>query len=278
MKTPRTYLAWSLGLGLMAGVGAVQAQVKSIPVAPVHGAAVDVQAQPRSAVPSPLEDRLAALERQAQNQGVLALHNQISELKTEIAKLRGRQEELQHQLQLAEQRTKELFSDLDDRLKELSKTVSSPPAVVSPVQPSAPVPQGGSLLSQGQAPSSEQEAKAYEEALILFRESNFQAAAQAFQRYAESFPGGALAANAVYWLGLSRFSLKDYPAAIAAHEQLLAQFPTSAKVPDAMVNMARARIQMGDMDAASALLERVIGEFPFSKAAEIARTMQSLAK
>ena len=59
------------------------------------------------------EDRIARLESQLKNQGLLNLLNQVESLKAEVARLRGGQEEQAYKLELADKRTRDLFADLD---------------------------------------------------------------------------------------------------------------------------------------------------------------------
>ena len=227
-----------------------------------------------------LSERLAALEKQLQNRGLLTLFNQISELKLEMARLRGQQDELLYRLKQAETRTKDLFGDLDAQVKALATQVKELPTAV-PVQATTQVPTTEAPIFSPVVSSTsnpESEAKTYEEALKLFKDGNYPGSAKAFQTYLDLFPGGGLAANAYYWLGLSRFSLGDFKGAVEAQQQLQKSFPASHKVPDAMVSMARAYTQLGESENANATLARVIAEHPASRAAEIARKILDLSK
>jgi chromosome segregation ATPase len=72
-------------------------------------------------------ERIAKLESQLQSQGLLSLLNQVATLKADVATLRGTQEELVYRLDTADKRTKDLFVDLDERLKEVAdRPVAAP--------------------------------------------------------------------------------------------------------------------------------------------------------
>lgn len=219
------------------------------------------------------------------NQGVLALFNQLAELKAELARLRGQQEELLHAQQLAEKRVKDLYADLDTRVRTLAKAAAaSPPG--APGMPRAEVPASSQQAAKPAAKpappppqnDAETEGKAYEAALGLLKEGNFAQAAKAFQDFMHAYPSAALAPNALYWLGLAQFSQGDFKGAIATQQRLLSDFPASAKVPDAMINLARSHLQLDETEASRGWLERVIAEHPASKAADTARKMQELTK
>jgi len=225
-------------------------------------------------------------------QALLSLYNQLAELKAEVARLRGQQEELLHAQQLAEQRTKALYGDLDARIKALPRPPVAPPvanaatppavaaaaAVRAEAAPTAPAAAGAKPVPAKPAPDPEADTKAYEAALNQLKEGNYPAAVKAFKDYLVNFPRAPLVANAYYWLGLSQFSLSEYPAAIATQQRLLKEYPDSAKVPDAMVSLARAHYQTGDADAGRRWLERVVAEHPASKAADTARKLLELHK
>jgi tol-pal system protein YbgF len=262
-----------------AGAASGSGAQPSVPPARVAAQPSDIQGQLKQ-----LSERLASIEQQLQNQGVLALFNQIEELKAELARLRGQQEELAHSQQVAEKRVKDFYTELDGRLKTLAKPpANAPTATTPPVRPSEalaaePATQRTAAPGPATGADPDAESKAYEAALGLLRESNHVAATKAFQAFLETYPNAPLASNALYWMGLSQFSQGELKAAVATQQKLLKDYPQSAKVPDAMVNLARAHNLMGEKDAGMRWLTKVIADFPVSKAAEVARKMQELNK
>lgn len=211
------------------------------------------------------EERIARLESQLQNQGLLNLLNQVESLKAEVARLRGGQEEQVYKLDLADKRARDLFADLDGRLKDLASRPLTPPpdavrlqvapSLVSAVPPPAPV-------------DSESEARAYETAQALVKVAKYKEAVAAFQAFLKQYPNGQLAANAWYWTGFAHVGMSDFKAGLASFQRLLKDFPASPKAPDAMLSMARAQIQMYEPELARATLEQLIDKYPQSKAAE----------
>jgi len=75
------------------------------------------------------EDRLAALESQLKAQGLIELFNQVELLKADAARLRGQMEVLSYELTEAQKRQRDLYVDLDSRLRRMES--APPPPVAS---------------------------------------------------------------------------------------------------------------------------------------------------
>jgi tol-pal system protein YbgF len=222
-----------------------------------------------------LSKRLSRLEDQSNSQGVLSLLNQLETMSAELARLRGQQDELAHQQQVAEKRQKDVMADFDQRLQETHDL-----AARSAGAPAGLAAGGGSAVAVPSAASSdpELEAKAYETALNQVKAKDYIGAAQSLNGFLKQYPGANLAGNATYWLGFSYYAQGDYKNAQMAHQRLLKDYPQHVKVPDAMIGLARADIQLGDVAKANQLLEQVSAKYPGTSAAETAQKMQALLK
>jgi len=244
-------------------------------VAPTRAATLDElalrQAETRQDMRA-LEDRLRRIEVQLSNQGLLNLLNQLAELRAELSRLRGQQEEQQHAIAQTQRRQKELYEELDSRIKELA----SRPAAAAVVPEAIQLQPSRTLL--GASLDARSESRSYEAALTQFRSGDYQAAVSAFRAFLADYPNGSLASNALYWLGLAHASLGDYASAVQAYQRLLNDFPASNKVPDAMLSLARARLQMGETAAAQSLLDQLVARHPQSRAAENARKLLTTLK
>ena len=228
-----------------------------------------------------LEDRLAAIEQQIKNQGVVDLFTQVEQLKGDFAKLRGQIEVLLYEQEQQQKRQRDLYIDLDSRLRRIeSAPGGGPPAVSGSAAPTAPVatPPAASAppasvasvpaapsAAAGQDTSSEQ--RAYDAALDQFKAGNYPAAVSAFNAVIKANPKGLLAPSAYYWLGNAQFAQRDYRGAIATQRQLVSQFPGNPKVPDALLNIATSQFEMNDAAASRRTLEELISKFPQSDAA-----------
>lgn len=210
-------------------------------------------------------ERIARLESQMQNQGLLGLLNQVEALKADVARLRGGQEEQAYRLENADKRVKDLFLDLDERTKELESRPIAGPVDAIRLQTSQ------SLVVTPLAPKaeSESEASSYEVAHGLIKAGKYKEAILAFQQFVSQYPTGTLAANALYWIGISQVTgLSDFKAAAESYQRLLKNYPTSPKVPDTLLSLARAQIQLEEKDQARETLNRLLSKHAASKAAE----------
>ncbi len=222
-------------------------------------------------------DRIAKLEAQLQNQGLLSLLNQVEALKVDVSRLRGTQEELAHRQETADKRAKDLYGDLDERLKEVASRPVAVPADAIRLQTSQ------SLVVAPVAPvlsvDAEAEAKAYEVAHALIKAGKYKEAIGAFQAFVGQYPAGPLAANALYWMGISQVTGNaDFKGAADSYQRLLKDFPNSPKVPDALLSLARAQIQLDEKEAARITLNQLLVKHPVSKAVENGKKLLATLK
>lgn len=225
-----------------------------------------------------LSSLLTRLQAEVNNSGWLNLLNQLESLKTDVARLRGAQEEMAYRQQQSDQRQKDVLADFDARLKEVRELASRPlPVVVAAA--SAPTSAATAPTAPAEPPRDpEAETRAYEAALNLFKSADRAGAVNAFGDFLARYPDSPLAGNAMYWLGLTYFAMADHKNAVATQERLLHDYPQHAKVPDAMVNLARGRIQLGETEEARRLLEDVVARYPATRSAELAGKILSLFK
>jgi len=130
------------------------------------------------------------------------------------------------------------------------------------------------------APSiSEAESLAFQDAHTLLKSGKFNEAVGAFKSFLSQFPSGALAANALFWMGYSYATgQSDFNNAAASYQRLLIDFPNSPKVPDALLSLARAQVQLGDIEAAISTLNQLLNKHPQSKAAEFGKKLLATLK
>jgi tol-pal system protein YbgF len=209
------------------------------------------------------EERLGKIEAAVQGAtdrgAVIELASQIETLRNEIAQMRGALEVFGHQSDTAEARQKQLYLDIDTRLRKLEQTREQPAA--APEKPAA----------QADAEPSPGEAKAYQAALDQFKLGNYSLAVSAMQGFLVTYPSSSLAPNAQYWVGMAHSGQRDYKSAIAAQRKLLTAWPDSPKAPDAMLSIASAQETMGDRTAARKTLEELIAKYPGSSSATSAK-------
>jgi len=221
-----------------------------------------------------LGQRLDELE--AKNAAVVDLFKDVEQIKSDIAKLRGQYEVLTYELEQAQKRQRDLYLDLDSRLRKLEGGPGASPPGTQGATDAAPIAAAGaapafSPPTQGRPGDVASEQRAYDAALDQFKSGNYSAAVSSFQAFARTYPRSPLAPSAMYWAGNAQYAQKDFRAAIATQRQLLGTFPDSQKVPDALLNIASAQTELGDNAGAKKTLEDIVAKYPTSEAAGKAR-------
>jgi len=235
-----------------------------------------------------LDDRVAALESQMKSQGLVDLFNGVEQIKGDIARLRGQVEVLTYELEQAQKRQRDLYVDLDSRVRKLE----SGPAAGAPADPNAAAggtmmppastpPSAGAAPAFGPPPSSPgpaarpadpaAEQRAYDAALEQFKRGDYPGAIANFSTFVRTYPASPLASSAQYWIGNAHYARKDYRASIAAQRTLISAYPTSTKIPDALLNIASAQSDLNDNASARKTLEELIAKYGQSDAAQKAR-------
>lgn len=195
------------------------------------------------------EERLAKIETMLQDRSI-DLARQIDELKQELARLRGQIEVQAHKIETLDRRQKDLYVDLDARLRKLEPSVQAQqPSVSDPVA----------------------EGKAYEGALNQFKLGNYQSATVAFRNFLANYPNSPQASSAQYWIGNAYYSLRDYKTAIVEQQKVLTTWPDSTKAPDAMLNIASSQAETGQTRAARETLKALLKKYPGTPAANQAK-------
>jgi tol-pal system protein YbgF len=222
-----------------------------------------------------LDDRVVQLERQLKSGALVDLANNVEGLKSDVAKIRGQIEVLTYELEQSQKRQRDLYVDLDARMRKLE---GAPGPVTGDAAPADAAAAGAtSVAAAGAAPapapvaSTPAEQRAYDAALDQFKRGEYQGAITGFTAFVKNNPKSALAPSAQYWIGNAHFARKDYKAAIASQRQLMLAWPTSPKVPEALLNVASAQSELGDSAAARRTLEELVGKFPQSDAAAKAK-------
>jgi tol-pal system protein YbgF len=191
---------------------------------------------------------------------LLQLAGQVDTLSNELARMRGQLETLANQADTAERRQKDLYLDIDTRLRKLEQAREQ--AATQPAPAAA---------TGAEAEASPAETRAYQAALDQFKLGNYALAVSAMQGFLVTYPSSKLAPNAQYWVGMAHSGQRNYKEAIAAQRKLLAAWPDSEKAPDAMLSIASAQETMGDLKSAQKTLEELLSKYPKSSAAASAK-------
>jgi tol-pal system protein YbgF len=206
-----------------------------------------------------LERRLDALERVLASGTLIDLTVQVDELQRETADIRGRTETLEYESGGTLDRQRDLYVDLDDRIRELERgTPSRPPAVGAGTVPGQlPVPAGDDREN-------------YEAAFELLKQQQYAGAGVAFQQFLASFPDSQLADNAQYWLAEAYYVTDRFEDALIQFQIVISGYPRSRKIPDALLKIGYSNYELGRWDDARAALVQVRNAHAESTAARLA--------
>ncbi len=192
------------------------------------------------------QQRIDQLE--AGNKQVLNLVRQIDAQKEALAKLNGQNEVLQFNLDEAIKRQKDLYIDLDTRLRTIEQAKAETKAAVQ---------------------LSEQES--FDAAVALVQAKKFKEGSAALNKFAIDFPKSEKLPAAQYWLGTSYAFSKDYKSATVAFKNVVDNAPTDAKAPDSLLGLASVAAASGDKKGSRNYLITIIEQYPQSEAAAKAK-------
>ena len=205
--------------------------------------------------------RVTELEQQLQsaNQGRLQLLNESEQLRAELARLRGKVEEAAQVANTGRSQQKDLYGDLDNRLRSLEPTEIELDGARYRVSPS--------------------EKERFEAIRDLIRKGDFKAAVSAANTYLQAFPMSAIAAYALLDKGTALYADKNYKASIAARQEFIQKYPDHPARPQATLNLAASQAESGNPNTARGILQGLIKNYPNSPAAAEARDrLKSLQK
>jgi tol-pal system protein YbgF len=191
------------------------------------------------------------LEAKADKASSLDLGIQNEQLQQEIAKLRGQVEVLTNDLANAQQRQKDFYVDLDNRVRKMEPQKMTVDGKEATVEPS--------------------EQKSYDAALALFKAGDYKNAGASFQDFVRRYPESGYAAAAQYWLGNTYYAQREYRSAIAAQLAVVKNYPDNPKAPDALLNIASCYIELKDKPAAKKTLQTLVAKYGDAPAAETAK-------
>jgi len=198
-------------------------------------------------------EELAVLRR-----SLLDLQNQLESSLSELAKVRGQNEQLARDLSEAQRRLTEANKALDERLRKFEPSKISYEGAEFVVEP--------------------QERRSFEQAMVSFRKGDFEGALSGLVDFVARYPQSGYANAALFWLGNAQFVVKDYKGAMASFQKLLSQDPKYVRVPEALLAIANCQLELKDNTGARKTLENLIAEHPRSEAADAAKDRVSRLK
>jgi tol-pal system protein YbgF len=228
-----------------------------------------------------IQKELTRLSNQIENRAMLDLFQRVDELADEISQLRGELEIQSNDLSGLKKRQRELYVDIDRRLRDLENSAMSQSTRVEPVQiPAsgtdstvAPAVTPGVDTAQTTPPSttaSSAEKGAYQKAFEALKEGRYKKAKASFKNFLMTYPNSIYAGNSQYWLGEANYVTRNFEQGIIEFKQVVEKYPNSAKVPDAMLKLGYTYYELKQHEQAKAILQELRNRFPKSAAFRLA--------
>jgi len=231
--------------------------------------------------------------------GIANVEASVTDVRQEMAELRGTLETVQHRLErLARERPTPPVQDRQDRqaLRALEERIArleqaernrpsfppqDPVATSSLPQsdevPPDPLTQPLPAHEVERPPEMLREQQEYTLALELLRAQDYEQAVQQFRTFQRTYPASDMADDALYWIGEIYFMQRDYNRAILALNDVVLQYEKGDRRPDALVRQAEAFLEIGDRNSPRLILRKVMDDYPNSAAISKARSLlQSL--
>lgn len=225
-----------------------------VALAALGGCATGVQPNDPYAIKvDQLSQQVDRLGRIVKNQNQVGLGQRYDQLADEVRDLRGQVQELAHAVDESNRRQRDLYQDLDRRLRALETGGA------------------GTGASQTAMPGQNNGRTAYDHAFNLLQQGKYSDAQDAFTAFLAQYPKSDLADNAEYWLGEARYVSRDFNGAIQAFQAVVGGYPDSPKVPGALLKTGYSYAGLQQWDKAKQSLQQVVRKYPDSTEARLAQ-------
>ncbi len=234
-----------------------------------------------------VEQEVQKLYRMMDNRALLDLFQKVDVLADEISQLRGEIEQQTNGLSEIKKRQRELYLDIDRRLRDLENRTSAQiqapveqpvempvldtlPEPVLPDTTDISIPVPATTGTQKPVVTSSEERAAYQAAFDTLKEGRYKKAKAELKRFLGKFPDSSFAGNAQYWLGEANYVTRRFDQGIVEFGLVLKKYPNSAKMPDAMLKLGYTYYELKQFDQAKTMLQELRKRYPKSTAFRLA--------
>ena len=226
-----------------------------------------------------IEQRLTAIERLIQNQGLLDMLQQIQRLQQEVTELRGQIEVNQHEMEKLSERQRKLYNDLDERVTRLDQPVSrtgtpadeAPPLeIITPVEEVTTAGTGSdaALTVETLTPETTDEESVADEETLAEEMSVEEETVPPLEEQALQQPApqeSPLVAQSQYQEAFGLLRNADYDQAIIEFDKFLAKYPDSKYSDNAQYWMGEAYYVTRRFNDAITEYMKLISNYPDSQ-------------
>ena len=189
---------------------------------------------------------------------LLDLQAQLETLRSEIASVKGQNEQLSKELADTQRRQKDLVQSVDERIR--------------PLEPFKTSLDGKEFMAE---PS---EKKDFDYALGVFRKGEFEVSANLFQDFIRLHPRSGFTSSALFWLGNAQYATRDYKEAMQKFRALIAREADHVRAPESLLSIANCLVELKDVRGARKTLEELLKTYPQSEVAVTAKERLSKLK
>jgi len=131
---------------------------------------------------------------------------------------------------------------------------------------------GGTSGVRGADPRSQdpREQAAFEQSIESFRKAQYKETVQNLTAFLTLYPDSALAPTAQFYLGSSRYAMKDFKGAITTLQGMVQKYPTEPRAADALLMVASCQIELNNRPGAKITLQRIVKDYKGTPAADTA--------
>jgi tol-pal system protein YbgF len=193
-------------------------------------------------------------ERAGLGRGLLDLQRQTELLRSDLAILRGANEQLAKELadlQRLQKDGTQVWQGVNERLVQLEPMKVSVDGQEFLVDPA--------------------EKRNYESALAVFRRGDFLAAKNLFIGFLGRYSTSGYALSSLFWLGNAQYATKEYQGAMVNFRALIARNPEHLRAPESVLSVANCQLELKDTKGARKTLEDLMKAYPQSEAAIAAK-------
>ena len=184
------------------------------------------------------------------NRKMLDLANLVEQMQSDIAELKGRVDEVNYGLQMAQKRQQDLYVDLDNRLTSFEAG-----------------------KSQAQLST---ESKILHTASAYIHAGKYDEARVSLQKFIAAHPHSKQLGTAYYWLGMSQAGMKNFTSAQLLLTKVATEFPDDPHAPEALLALASVQASQKDKAASVQTLHALIERYSQSTAAQQAKKALSI--
>ena len=221
---------------------------------------------------------------------------QVQMLSEEIRSLRDQVEILESELDTTRQRQKDLYDDLDNRLRRLERSApansgvstggtgetTQPDSTASDASDASMTEEGGTPVEveggESAVETTVPEAvevevdpevirAVYDSAFRTLRQGKYEDAIIEFNALVQNYPQSDLVDDAFYWIAEANYVTKKYDVALTGFEQVIRDYPDNRRAAEAMLKIGYIYYDQQDFEQAQNYLEEVIERYPASRSA-----------